>query len=130
MTYESNLYREDIITIEGEKYCIKYDGTNPPVLTRVPIGIGDVVKITDNGLIYATANKILRSMTCNEDYYIRYAYGCRFLEIGDECVVLNCGEDLDGREVYLVRRKGILDGAVYIMGKNGVSFVRHGEDKE
>lgn len=127
MIYESNLYRGDIITIEGEKYCIKYDGANnPPRVARISIDLGDVVKITNPDLIYTTANKLLQNMTGNNDYYIRYAYGCKSIELGTECVVLARGEDFSGREVFLVRRKGILDGAVYIMGKTAYHLLSMG----
>ena len=112
------------IIIDGEEYEI-IDKVADIVTLRKhsDISVGDKVEVVNNGATYSTASlNMLKNITDNEEYLVRYAYGSS-PEKGFTGKVLakGCHCSFDDREIFLIGYESY--GRLFLMGAYGIKKV-------
>lgn len=114
------------IIIDGEEYTILSKSDKDITLRKCEysdISVGDKVEVVNTGAIYSTASiGMIKNITDNEEYIVRYAYGSS-PENGFTGTVLAKGRhcSFEDREIFLIGDESY--GRVFLIGTYGIKKV-------
>ena len=114
------------IIIDNEKYIIIGKIDNDITLRKCEysdISVGDKIEVVNSGAIYSTANSnMLKNITDNEEYLVRYAYGSS-PENGFTGTVLAKGRhcSFEEKEIFLIGDENY--GKLFLIGTYGIKKV-------